>query len=122
MAKGEVAVLVVGGGAAGIAAARRLSAAGVDALSSRRGRGLAGAPGRSSPTTAFRWISAAAGFIRPSAIPGRRSPLAQGRTVDKTPPPWTRPWVQIGRPSFDGAGFSQALQRFRHAADTLRRG
>jgi monoamine oxidase len=32
MSKSEVAVLVVGGGAAGIGAARRLRAAGVDAL------------------------------------------------------------------------------------------
>jgi monoamine oxidase len=119
MAKGEVAVLVVGGGAAGIAAARRLSDAGVDALIVEARARLGGRAWTVVSDTGFP-MDLGCGWLH-SAERNPWAPIAaaQGRNVDKTPPPWTRPWAQIGRPSFDGAGFLQALQRFRHATDTL---
>ena len=119
MAKGEVAVLVVGGGAAGIAAARRLSEAGVDALIVEARDRLGGRAWTVVSDAGFPMDLGCGWLHSANRNPWAPIATAQGRTVDKTPPPWTRPWVQVGRPSFDGAGFSQALQRFRHAADTL---
>jgi monoamine oxidase len=119
MSKSEVAVLVVGGGAAGIGAARRLRAAGVDALI-LEARGRLGGRAWTVVSDAGFPMDLGCGWLH-SAERNPWAPIAaaQGRTVDKTPPPWMRPWVQIGLPPFDGPGFQQALQRFRHAADAL---
>lgn len=119
MTRGEVAVLVVGGGAAGIAAASRLRAAGVDALLVEARRRLGGRAWTVASDSGFP-LDLGCGWLH-SADRNPWAPIAraQGRTVDQTPPPWARPWVQIGLPPFDGAGFSQALQQFRGRVDTI---
>jgi monoamine oxidase len=119
MAKGEVEVLVVGAGAAGIAAANRLRAAGVDALLVEA-RNRIGGRSWTVLSEAGSPLDVGCGWLH-SADRNPWAPIAtaQGRTVDKTPPPWSRPWVQVGLPAFDGPGFSQALQQFRHRADSL---
>ena len=96
MAKSEVEVAIVGGGAAGIAAGRRLHDAGVDCLiveardaARRAGAGRVEAGGLP--------IDLGCGWLHS----GDRNPWteiakAQGRTIDKTPPPWMRPALPVG--------------------------
>jgi monoamine oxidase len=119
MAKGEVEVLVVGAGAAGIAAADRLCASGVDALLVEA-RSRIGGRSWTKRSDAGYPLDVGCGWLH-SADRNPWAPIAaaQGRTVDKTPPPWSRPWLQVGRTAFDGAGFSQALQQFRQRADSF---
>jgi monoamine oxidase len=113
MAKSEVAVLVVGAGAAGVAAARRLHDAGVDALVVEARSRLGGRAWTFASDSGFP-LDLGCGWLH-SADRNPWAPIAraQGRTVDKTPPPWSRPWLHVGRPAFDGAAFSQAIQEFR---------
>ena len=89
MASGDVEVAVIGGGAAGIGAARRLREAGVKALI-LEARGRLG--GRA-------WTVEAGGFPVDLGCgwlhSAKRNPwtgiaAAQGRTIDRTPPPWAR--------------------------------
>src|SRR5260221_14111186 len=40
-------------------------------------------------------------------------PGAEGGSIDKTPPPWTRHSAPIGFPLSDQTSFLQALQKFR---------
>jgi monoamine oxidase len=119
MARSEVAVLIVGGGAAGISAARRLQAAGVDALLVEARPRLGGRawtvvdPAGSPLDLGCGWLHSA------DRNPWAPIAEAQGCAIDKTPPPWTRPWPQIGLRPFEGAAFTEALRRFRHRVDSL---
>src|SRR5262249_59435604 len=89
--RSEAEVVIVGGGAAGIAAARRLHDAGVDCLllearSRLGGRAFSVRAGPGFP------IDLGCGWL-PSADrnPWTTIALAQGRTIDKNPPPRLRP-------------------------------
>jgi len=115
----EVEVVIVGGGAAGIAAAHRLRAARIDALLIEArprlgGRAWTAADEAGAP------LDVGCGWLH-SAERNPWAPIAaaQGRTIDKTPPPWARRSAQIGPRAFDGAAFGQALQEFRGRADSL---
>jgi monoamine oxidase len=121
MARSEVEALVVGGGAAGIAAARRLRDAGIDTLIVEA-RGRLG--GRS-------WTVGAGGFPLDLGCgwlhSGDRNPWTsiaegQGLAIDKAPPPWTRPAARLGVSADEGAAFWEAMHRFRHSADSITEG
>ncbi len=116
MASGEVEVLIVGGGAAGIAAARRLSEAGVETLLIEARSRLGGRA----------WTFEAAGFPVDLGCgwlhSAERNPWvaiaeAQGRTIDRRPPPWTRPLAQIGLPAGEADAFRDAMWRFHERVD-----
>ena len=118
MARSEVEALVIGGGAAGIAAARRLRDAKVDALMIEA-RGRLG--GRS-------WTVEAGGFPLDLGCgwlhSGDRNPWTeiaqrQGRAIDKAPPPWTRPSARLGASPEEAAAFWEAMRRFRERADSI---
>src|SRR6185312_12525626 len=89
MANSEHDVVVIGGGAAGIAAARRLHDAGIDCLlvearSRLGGRAFTATVGGYPVDLGCGWLHSAdknewTGIAR-----------AQGRTIDETPPPWAR--------------------------------
>jgi monoamine oxidase len=111
MAKSEADVAVVGGGAAGIAAARRLHEAGLDVLILEARSRLGGRA----------WSVEAAGFTIDLGCgwlhSAERNPwtmiaAAQGRTIDKSPPPWTRPASQVGFSAAEATAFRNALVRF----------
>jgi monoamine oxidase len=111
--RNEVEVVIVGGGAAGVAAGRRLREAGIDALIVEArprlgGRAWTVADGHGHA------LDLGCGWLH-SADRNPWGPIAllQGHTIDKTPPPWTRPSGQIGLPASQAAAFGKALRQFR---------
>jgi monoamine oxidase len=91
--KSEVEVAVIGGGAAGIAAARRLHDAGIDCvlLEARTRLG-----GRIFTDTRSGYpLDLGAGWLHSANVnPWTEIAAKQGKTVDKTTPPWMRPSPQ----------------------------
>jgi monoamine oxidase len=90
MAKNDTTVAIIGGGAAGVAAGRRLYDSGIDCLiiEARNRLGgrawtVAGADG-SALDHGCGWLHLA------DRNPWTKIAEAQKRTVDKTPPPWSR--------------------------------
>ena len=93
-------VVVVGGGAAGVAAARKLRDAGVDTLlvearSRLGGRAFTSMEGGFPIDFGCGWFHAAKENPWPAIAE------QQGRVVDKTAPPWQRRSNNIGFPSED---------------------
>jgi monoamine oxidase len=114
-------VIIVGAGAAGIGAARRLHDAGnrVIVLEARSRIG-----GRA-------WTAAGAGFPLDLGCgwlhSANRNPwcgIARGLNleIDRTPPPWTRPSLPIGFPVEDQRAFRAALDAFYDRVDDVARG
>ena len=118
MASGDVEVAVIGGGAAGIAAARRLSEAGVKALIVEARHRLGGRA----------WTIKAGGFPVDLGCgwlhSAKRNPWtsiaeAQGRTIDRTPPPWARAAAQPGMTAEEAQEFRDALWALHERAEAL---
>jgi monoamine oxidase len=89
MANGEHDVVIIGGGAAGVAAARRLHDAGIDCLLVEARSRLGGRA--FTVTMAGHPIDLGCGWLH-SADQNEWTKIAraQGRTIDETPPPWAR--------------------------------
>ena len=105
-------MVIVGGGAAGIAACRRLRTARLIACCSKRARGSAGGRGRSA-TTRMLPIDLGCGWLHSAdRNPWRQIAEAQGRSIDRTPPPWTRPSAPIGLPLAEQAAYLDAREKF----------
>lgn len=107
----DTEVAIIGGGAAGIAAGRRLCDAGVNCLIIEARDRLGGRA----------WTLDGDGFALDLGCgwlhSADRNPWtgiaeAQGRTIDKTPPPWTRPSLEIGFPLAEQRAFMAALNDF----------
>ncbi len=126
MAKNDTGVVIVGGGAAGVAAGRRLVEAGIDCLLIEARARLGGRA----------WTSIGTG-AEPSGFPldlgcgwlhsADRNPWtaiaeAQGRTIDKTPPPWTRPSQGFDMAPEERVEFIAALNAFYERIEELSRG
>lgn len=108
----DVETVIVGGGAAGIAAARRLDRAGikcliVEARSRLGGRAwtIAG-PSGSSLDLGCGWLHSA------DRNPWVAVAEEQHRTIDKTPPPWKRRPLPNGFPEGDQREFLKAQEEF----------
>ena len=112
MASSDTEVVVVGGGAAGIAACRRLKDADIDCLlieARARLGGRAWTIGddpRSPIDLGCGWLHSA------DRNPWRKIAEAQGRSIDKTPPPWARSSAPIGFPLADQAAYLDAREKF----------
>jgi monoamine oxidase len=110
-------VLVVGGGAAGIGAARRLSEASIDhAIVEARPR-LGGrawtVEGEYPLDLGCGWLHSADSNVLTTIAEG------QGRTIDRMPPPWTRPSAPIGFPLEEQMAFRQAMNAFFERLDSF---
>ena len=119
MASSDTEVVVVGGGAAGIAAARRLHDAHVDCLLVEARSRLGGRSWTVSlgPTVA---IDLGCGWLHSAdRNPWREIAEAQGRAIDKTPPPWMRRSPPIGFPVSEQDSFLDALRTFYRQVDAL---
>ncbi len=112
MISSDVEVVIVGGGTAGIAAARRLRDASVDCLVVESRPRLGGRawtvrdPSGSALDLGCGWLHSA-----------DRNPLVavaekQGASIDKTPPPWTRRSLAIGFPRAEQSEFREAMDAF----------
>jgi monoamine oxidase len=121
MARNEFEAVVVGGGAAGIAAARALQNAGIDArLIEARGR-LGGRALTVSDALGLP-IDLGCGWLHSAdRNPWRRIAESQGRLIDKAAPPWARASPQIGMSQSDRAAFAAALQKFRERVEAIGR-
>jgi len=112
LANNDVEVVVVGGGAAGIAAARRLRDASIDCLVVEARPRLGGRAWTVIDGSGFA-LDLGCGWLHSAD----RNPLRgiaeeQGASIDKTPPPWQRPSLEIGFPRAEQNDFHNALQSF----------
>jgi monoamine oxidase len=112
----EVDVVIIGAGAAGVAAASRLatSALRVLVLEARDRIG-----GRAWTINSYGFpLDLGCGWLH-SADENEWSTIAKklGFEIDPTPPPWTRPACQIGFPTADQEDFRSAWDRFHVRLD-----
>ena len=119
MASSDTEVVIVGAGAAGIAAGRRLSDAGIDCLLVEARTRLGGRAWTVSDDPAFP-VDLGCGWLHSAD----RNPWwdiaeAQGCSIDRTPPPWTRRSTPIGFPLSEQTTFLCALQKFHRRLDSL---
>src|SRR5688572_20480913 len=122
MANGDFEAVIVGGGAAGIAAGRRLREAGVDCLIVEARARLGGRAWTVADASGFP-IDLGCGWLHSAdRNPWTAIAEAQGRSIDKTPPPWMRPSPPIGFSLAEQSEFFAASRgfrgRLREAAET----
>lgn len=116
MSNSETDVCIVGGGAAGVAAARRLSDLGVEAVilearSRLGGRAWTEAVHGVSLDLGCGWLHSA------DTNPWTTIARARGLTIDDSPPPWARPGAMIGMSAQDALAFGEAMGSFRDRID-----
>jgi monoamine oxidase len=111
-----VQVLVVGGGAAGIGAAKRLAEAGIDYVIVEARSRLGG---RAWTVDGDYPLDLGCGWLH-SADKNVLTKIAeeQGMTIDKTPPPWMRPSAPIGFPLEEQQAFGKAMHDFFEHLDS----
>jgi monoamine oxidase len=112
MAGSDFEVVIVGGGAAGVGAGRRLQEAGISCLivEARDRLGGRGWTKRIAPGFALDhgcgWLHSA------DRNPWVAIAQAQGRLIDKSPPPWSKPSLPFGFPHDEQEDFHEALGNF----------
>ena len=111
MPSDDIEMLIVGAGAAGIAAARRLHDAGVDCLLIEArdrlgGRAYTAQAGGFALDLGCGWLHSA------DRNPWIAIAQAQGRTIDRTPPPWSRPGIGLGFPLDEQHAYRDAMNAF----------
>jgi monoamine oxidase len=105
-------VVVVGGGSAGVAAARRLHQASVNCLLVEARPRLGGRAFTVTDASGFT-LDLGCGWLHSAD----RNPWVgvageQGAAIDKTPPPWTRPSLEVGFPRADQDQFQKEMAEF----------
>ena len=127
MPNSDFEVVVIGGGAAGVAAARRLREASIGYLLIEARSRLGGRAWTVTDTSGFT-LDLGCGWLHSAD----RNPWVgvakeQGAEIDKTPPPWTRPSLDVGFPRADQDEFQKRSRnslsapiRRRRARPTLR--
>lgn len=118
MMNSETEVAIIGGGAAGIAAGRRLREASIDCLLIEARPRLGGRAWTVTDQSGFA-LDLGCGWLHSAdRNPWANVAQAQGHTIDKTPPPWTRPSLPIGFPLAEQHDFSNAMERFYERVET----
>jgi monoamine oxidase len=117
-----VQVAVIGGGAAGIAAARRLTEAGVPALLIEARERLGGRAWTIVDASGFP-LDLGCGWLHSAdRNPWVEIALDQRCSIDRTTPPWTKRSAQPGFPASEQASFVEALTSFRARVDSIGEG
>jgi monoamine oxidase len=112
MASSNIEVVIIGGGAAGIAAGQRLCAAGTRCLVVEARPRLGGRAWTVVDRSGFP-IDLGCGWLHSAnRNPWSKIAQAQGRSIDKTPPPWMRPSLEFGFPRSEQQDFGEALGTF----------
>jgi monoamine oxidase len=110
--KSDVAVVVVGGGSAGVAAARHLKDAGIDCLLVEA-RDRLGGRAYSHVDANGHALDLGCGWLHSADHnPWVQVAAEQGAAIDKTPPPWSRTSLEIGFPRADQDEFQRASRAF----------
>ena len=115
-------VVVIGGGAAGVAAARRLREASVQCLLVEARSRLGGRAWTVTDASGFT-LDLGCGWLHSAD----RNPWVgvakeQGAAIDKMPPPWTRPSLDVGFPRADQDEFQKAIAEFFARVDGAAQG
>jgi len=112
-------VAIIGGGAAGIAAARHLREAGIEYLLIEARQRLGGRAWTVNDGPGFP-IDLGCGWLHSADCnPWATIAQMQGRTIDRTPPAWTRPALPIRFPLTEQREFRSAMDRFYDRLETL---
>src|SRR3954453_6731783 len=116
MAESETEVAIIGGGAAGVAAARRLTDAGVPCILLEARERLGG---RAFTTHIEGYaLDYGCGWLHSAdRNPWTRIAEVQGRSIDKAPPPWMRVCRQSGFPLEEQKIFRDAQNAFFDRVD-----
>ncbi|HEY5081342.1 MAG TPA: NAD(P)/FAD-dependent oxidoreductase [Bauldia sp.] len=113
MAVNDFEVVVVGAGAAGIAAARKLKDAGVDTLLVEARDRIGGRAWTVDAVSGVP-LDLGCGWLHSADHnPWREIAEAQGRTIDRTPPPWARAVSPTGAAVPEMAAYGEAIGAFR---------
>ncbi len=119
MTNGETEVAIIGGGAAGIAAGRRLRAAGIDCLLIEARARLGGRAWTIADASDFA-LDLGCGWLHSAdRNPWTVIAEAQGRSIDRTPPPWMKPALPIGFSPAEQRDFSDAMDRFHERVEAI---
>jgi monoamine oxidase len=112
MTNSDTEVAIIGGGAAGIAAGRRLRDAGIGCLVIEARPRLGGRAWTVSDASGFA-LDLGCGWLHSAdRNPWVAIAEAQGRSIDKTPPPWTRPALPIGFSLAEQRAFGNDMDKF----------
>jgi monoamine oxidase len=112
MSSDDVDVVVIGAGAAGIAAARRLHDAGVRCLLVEARPRLGGRAWTVIDASGVA-LDLGCGWLHSAdRNPWRKIAEQQGASIDKTPPPWMRSGPEIGFPRAEQEEFGEATTKF----------
>ena len=122
MTTSDTEIVIIGGGAAGIAAGQRLREAKVKCLVIEARTRLGGRAWTVSDASGFA-LDLGCGWLH-SANRNPWVPIAQaqGRTIDKTPPPWSKPALQKGFSLAEQREFSAAMDKFHDDVDAAAKG
>ena len=112
MAKSDTEVVIIGGGAAGIAAARRLAKAAIECLIFEA-RPRLGGRAWTVADNAGNALDLGCGWLHSAdRNPWTAIAEAQGRTIDRSAPPWQKPALAHGFPSEEQEAFGKAQRAF----------
>jgi monoamine oxidase len=112
MANSDTEVVVIGGGGAGIAAARRLAKAAIDYLLIEARPRLGGRSWTVNDLSGHAFDLGCGWLHSADRNPWVAVAQAQGHAIDKSPPPWTKPALPNGFPLPEQAEFSQAMRAY----------
>ena len=119
MARSDIEVAIIGGGAAGIAAGRRLRDASIDCLVIEARPRLGGRAWSVVDPSGFAldlgcgWLHSA--DRNPWSIVAKQ----QGRAIDTMTPPWQRPSIPTGFPVSEQREFRAAMAAFYHRMEAI---
>jgi monoamine oxidase len=118
MSNNETEVAIIGGGAAGIAAGRRLNAVGIDCLLIEARDRLGGRAW--TVNAAGHALDLGCGWLHSAdRNPWTKIAESQSRTIDKSRPPWGRPSLPVNFSVADQEDFGKAFDTFHDRLDAL---
>jgi monoamine oxidase len=122
MTNSKTEVAIIGGGAAGIAAGRHLRAASTDCLVIEARPRLGGRAWTVTDQSGFA-LDLGCGWLHSAdRNPWLKVAEGQGRTIDSTPPPWTKPTLPIGFSLAEQHDFSNAMEGFHERVEAAAKG